>query len=160
MGGSASATEGHKLPDPFGVIDAVDLTEAMELCAWAGRSSWRSLEVAVYRDKVWTISAYCLDDLKWALAGCDMVTHLNSDLDPGPKEFGVIVDDGETGYMACDEVSDLLAKSPQPVPSTPTDIIVSPNVCYIDGKAYSEGQRHDGQVCKCYREGNVHCLWE
>ena len=99
----------------------------------------------------------CVDDVSEAAAGCAYV-------DPHFHAYtpaGVVVDDGETGYVPCDRVPELLAKSPPPpAPPTSVDTVVPPNVCYIDGKAHSEGRRHDGQVCKCYREESFRCLWE
>lgn len=163
-GGSASAAERDKLPPSHSSILRVGSVDgAVEECDWLQSYSSvpTSAGIAVFNRGLLNAAAWCVDDINLAAAGCDMVEDLEGRWTPergGPKVGVIVVDDDGARWIPCEEVAEVAP--PLPAPPTPVDTIVPPNVCYIDGKAHSEGQRHDGQVCKCYREDNFYCLWE
>ena len=95
----------------------------------------------------------CVDDLSEADVGC---AHASEEFDQTAD--GLIVGVGAAGYVPCDAVPELLAKQVAPPP--PDATIVLPNVCYVDGKAFSEGAGHDGQVCRLNRGERLRCRWD
>ena len=104
--GSAASAEGEPFPG-----NAETMEEAIAMCGneWTGSegTAFKIDRVYVGPDGVRPELAVCVDDVSEAHIGCAFVDPYATDFTPA----GVIVMDGVTGYVPCNEVSELLARS-------------------------------------------------